>query len=107
MGFPILSILVLLIGSQAYRSAKQSRAWPNKVFLRVMFGATVLIALIAIAICFIPQAAIQAHFSLTLFGILFTIAAGVIAITIYANRSRKRVFLDRSGQSSSSPARQG
>jgi hypothetical protein len=106
MGFPILSILVLLIGSQAYHSAKRSSAWSNKALMRVMFGATVLIALIAIAICFISQAGIQAHVSLILFGCLFVITAGV-SITIYANRSRKRVFLDRSSQSSSSPARQG
>jgi hypothetical protein len=99
----VIVLFVLWAGWQAYWSAKKAGVWSTKVFLGVLLGAAVLIALISVPIYLIPPATMQAHFGLALTGILSAIGAGVVVITIYANRWWKGVLLKRSGQDPSGP----
>jgi hypothetical protein len=103
MGSLVIVLFVLWAGWRAYWGAKKAGVWSTKVFLGVLLGIAVLIALISIPIYLIPPAAMQAHIGLALTGILSAIGAGVVVITIYTNRWWKSVLQKRSGQNSSGP----
>ena len=49
-------------------------------------------------------ATMQAHFGITMIAFLTVITAGVVVITIYANRWWKSVLLKRSGENPSGPS---
>jgi hypothetical protein len=103
MTWLLFTLFVLWVGWKAYIGAKAAGTWSNKVFFGILGGSAVLIAIIAVPINLIPQSTLQAHFGLTLFILLFVITAGVVEITIYANRWWKRVLLERAGQNPSDP----
>jgi hypothetical protein len=104
MSWLIITPLILWIGWKAYAGAKATGTWSNKEFFGVLLGLAVLVALTMIPIFLIPQATMEAHIGLAMTGILAIIAAGVVVITIYANRWRKSMLLKRSGQNPSGPS---
>jgi len=105
MGSLVTILFVLWVGWKAYIGAKATGTWSNKVFFGILGVTVVLIGLIMLPIVLIPMSTLQAHFGLTLFGLLFAITVVVVEVTIYANRWWKRVLLERSNQNSSDPAR--
>ncbi len=104
MSWLIITPLILWIGFKAYAGAKASGTWSNKVFLGVMLGVAVVVALISIPIFLIPQATMQAHFGIAMTAFFVVIGGGVTVITIYANRWWKSVLQKRDGQSPSNPS---
>lgn len=94
----IMSLMVVGIGWQAYRKARRDETWSNKQFFGVFLGTLGLCAVIAFLIVFISPAKMQAHEGLAIFSILLSIAVGIIVLTLYANRWRKRDLLKRAGQ---------
>jgi len=104
MSWLIITPLILWIGWKAYAGAKANGTWSNKVFFGVLLGSAVLCTLISIPIYLIPPATMQAHFGITMIAFLTVVTAGVVVITIYANRWWKSVLLKRSGQNPSGPS---
>ena len=96
MAAVVITVFVLLSGWHAYRSAKKSGVWSNKVFFGILLAALAFTALISIPIYFIPQSFADTHFGLVLACWLSAIAIAVSVITVYANRWWKSV-LKRSG----------
>lgn len=93
----IITVFVLLSGWHAYRSAKKSGVWSNKVFFGILLAVLAFTALISVPIYFIPPATADAHFGLIITCWVAAIAIAVSVITIYANRWWKSVLLRRSG----------
>jgi accessory gene regulator protein AgrB len=100
----ITPLIVLLVGWKAYAGAKSTGTWSNKVFFGVLLAIAVLCTLISIPMFLIPPATMQAHVGITVIAILAAITAGVVVITIYANRWWKSVLAKRYGQNPPNPS---
>jgi len=98
MGSLLIAVFVLLCGWQAYRSAKKSGTWSNKVFFGILAAALALSGLVSIPIYFLSWSTMDEHFGLVITSMLLTIGIGVTVITIYANRWWKAELLKRAGK---------
>jgi Kef-type K+ transport system membrane component KefB len=94
----VITLFVLWSGWHAYRSAKKSGTWSNKVFFGVLVAALAFTCLISIPIYLLPSSTTDAHFGLVLTCMLLAVAIAVTVITIYANRWWKAELLRRAGK---------
>jgi hypothetical protein len=103
MSWLFITPIIFWIGWRAFTGAKSNGTWSNKVFFGVLLAMAALCSLIVIPIFFVPQAAMQAHVGLTVTVFLVVIIAGVVVITVFANRWMKSVLLKRSAQNPPNP----
>jgi len=95
----VIFLLVAIAGWRAYVKARTDGTWSTKQFLVTLLWALGLCAAISFLIVFTMNSkTMQAHEGLSMAIIFTAIAAGVVAITIYANRWKKREELKRSAQ---------
>jgi peptidoglycan biosynthesis protein MviN/MurJ (putative lipid II flippase) len=95
MASVIITLMVLWIAWEAYRSSRRAGTWSTKQFLKILLAAVALCAAVSLPMIFVSPATLQAHEGLALASILVAIFAGVIVITIYAKRWKKRQELKR------------
>jgi len=94
----IITLLILGTGWRAYQNARRGGTWSNKQFLVTLLGTLGLGAVISLPIILVTAKTAQAHEGFFIVSLLLAIALGVILLTIYMNRWRKRDLLRRSGQ---------
>jgi hypothetical protein len=94
----IVVALVLLGALGVYQRAKQNGIWSNKQFFVVLLAALALFFAVSAPLIFLSPATLDAHPGLVMGGMLLVIFAGVLLITIYANRWKKRQELKRATQ---------
>jgi H+/Cl- antiporter ClcA len=95
----IIVLLSLGVAAGAYLRAREEGTWSNKQFLAVLLLGLGVAAVGSLPLALAPWSTVDAHQGLFVTLQLATILAGVIVITIYANRWRRRTLAQRKAAS--------